>query len=674
MDDDKVFGLEQKIRRLESEQRQFLNELGQLRSSPVGRLSNAYRAWLERERQNGSRLFHAYDRFTSAILQRLAPPSPPVVSPFGSGAALAKRFEGLASAPAEWRLLFEKLDAHRSAGEAAAPRMSILTPAWNTRPHWFTEAAVSVLDQTCPDWEWILVDDASVKQEYRAYAEALAAVCPRFRFEILPRNQGIAGATNAALALARGEYVCMFDHDDLLHPEAVAACLDALDDGNLDAVYTDSDKVSEAGLRDEPFYKPDWSPEYFRGVMYVGHLLCVRRELARASGGFDGKYNGIQDFEFFLRVSETARKIGHIPRILYHWRRAEGSIASALDAKDNIGPLQQAAVNAHLKRLGLPAEAKPGAYPHRVAVTPLPRQGEGPLVSIVIPTRDAPEVLTKCLDSIRDKTAYKNYQVVCADNESADPQAIRRMREPGIDRVVCSGPFHYSRINNEAIRRAAKGEYLVLLNNDIEVITPGWLEEMLYYAEQPDVGAVGAALLYPNGTVQHAGVALGFRGTADHLARGFDPASDGYAGSLSCAREVSAVTAACLMVKRSLFDELGGLNEHYVTAYQDVDFCLRLIHLKGKRNIFTPRARLYHHESYSRKSYYDLVDRGLLLECWDDRIPRDPYFNPNFSREHVDYRVAPGADTGDTTAIEELYVSRIEVSSNSARAGLSIER
>lgn len=651
MDNDKVFGLQQKVRRLEHQRRQDLNELVELRATPAGKLNLRYRTWLEKQRKTNSLWFRIFDRATTAIFHRI--PNP-LESSNALGQVLARRFDRSVKTPDEWRGIFEKLEHHRR--PTTATRISILTPAWNTRPHWFNEAAVSVLDQTCADWEWIVVDDASSKADYKPYAEALAAACPRFRFETLTQNEGISGATNAALSLARGEYVCMLDHDDLLHPDAIAKCLQKLDDEKLDAVYTDSDKVSEEGNRDEPFYKPDWSPEYFRGVMFIGHLLCVRREIAQAVGGFDRKFNGIQDFEFFLRYSERTSKIGHIPRILYHWRRAQGSIASAHDAKDNIGPLQQQAVNEQLRRLGLAADAKPGKYPHRISVTPRPRKAAGPRVSLIIPTRNTPEVLGKCLDSIRKKTTYQNYQIVCADNETSDPLALRKMRESGIDRVVCTGPFNYSRINNEAICKVADGDYLLLLNNDTEVITPNWIEEMLYYAEQDDVGAVGAMLLYPNNTVQHAGVALGFRGTADHLVRGFDPSSDGYAGSLSCAREVSAVTAACLLVKRSLYDELGGLNEHYQTAYQDVDFCLRLMLHKRKRNIFTPRARLYHHESYSRQSYYDMVDRGLLLDCWDEWIPRDPYFNPNFSRAHVDYQIAPDADKGDTTAVAELYV------------------
>jgi GT2 family glycosyltransferase len=222
-----------------------------------------------------------------------------------------------------------------------------------------------------------------------------------------------------------------------------------------------------------------------------------------------------------------------------------------------------------------------------------------------------------------------------------DPAALRKMSEPGIVRVPCPGSFNFSRICNEAVQKGAAGEYVLLLNNDIEVLTPEWIEELLFYAERPDVGAAGAMLLYPNRTIQHAGVVLGFRGTADHVLRGVSPEDDGYAGSLACAREVSAVTGACLLVRRSLY----GLNEHYLVAYQDVDFCLRL-RKQGLRNIFVPRARLIHHESYSRSSDYNQVDRALLIDCWHEEIANDPYFNPNFSRGAVDYQLAPNADLG----------------------------
>jgi GT2 family glycosyltransferase len=621
--------------------------VSEVRESRAGSAILRYRAWLEKQRGIGAGWFKVYDSVTSLIVQYVRRPAVTIETP----APLAEpppRIHLQSVNPedaAKWKGAFKQLNRGIS---ARAPKISILTPAWNTEPGWFVDAALSVLNQTESNWEWVVVDDASSNRAYFPLASALLEVCPRFRLERLEQNQGISGATNAALRLAHGEYVCMLDHDDILHPRALEDCLAALESNHLDAVYTDSDKVSEDGTLVEPFFKPDWSPEYFRGVMYVGHLLCVRRLLAESIGGFDSAYNGIQDFEFFLRYSEQGSRIGHIPKILYHWRRTEGSIAAAPDAKGSrIVELQSKAVQKQLSRLKLPARALAGSHAHRVSIAPEPRGATAahPRVTIVIPTRDAPEVLGTCLDSIRSRSTYSNLQILCADNDTSDPIALSKMQEPGVDRIACPGPFNYSRINNNAIRERAEGDFIVLLNNDIEVITPSWIEEMLYYAEQPRVGAVGAMLLYPNGSIQHAGVALGFRGTADHILRGANPDSDGYAGSLCSAREVSAVTGACLMVKRSLYDAIGGLNEFYRTLYQDVDFCLRLRE-KGLRNIFVPRARLYHHESYTRKDHYDMLDRALMLDCWESHIDSDPYFNPNFSREHVDYQLAKNADRG----------------------------
>ena len=445
---------------------------------------------------------------------------------------------------------------------------------------------------------------------------------------------GISAATNRALDMAQGEYVCFLDHDDLLHPFALEAMREKLGEG-YDVVYSDEDKLDDAtGDLVEPFFKPDWSPEYFRGAMYVGHLLCVRRELA-LSTRFDPSFDGVQDFEFMLRLSETGPKIGHIPRILYHWRKTPGSIAEKTDAKPRIGALQERAVNAHLERQNLRARAEQSTLPHRLKLVPLSRESY-PRVSIIIPTRDAPDLLGRCLKSLFEKSSYPNFEVIVMDNESTDEEALRLMKEYPVRRITFPDPFNFSRANNQGAA-AATGELLVFLNNDTEVIAEDWLQHLAYYAEQPDVGAAGAVLAYEDRTVQHAGVALGMRGTADHTMRGFPIGVDGYAGSLVCAREVSAVTGACLMIRKSLFEEIGGLNPHFFTAYQDVDLCLRL-RARGLRVICTPRAVLLHHESVSRQSYYDMIDRMLLLDQWEAVIERgDPYYNPNLNLERGDY-------------------------------------
>jgi GT2 family glycosyltransferase len=403
-----------------------------------------------------------------------------------------------------------------------------------------------------------------------------------------------------------------------------------------DVVYSDEDKLEDKnGELVEPFFKPAWSPEYFRGVMYVGHLLCVRRELAVRTK-FDSSFDGVQDFEFMLRLSETSPRIGHIPRILYHWRKTPGSIAERTDAKPQIATLQEKAVNAHLARLKLPARATQSPLPHRLELVPLPRETH-PRVSIVIPSRDAPEVLGRCLKSIFGKTSYPNFEVVLIDNETTNEEALALMTRYPVRRIPFPNPFNFSRANNEGAA-AAEGDLLVFLNNDTEVVTADWLQHLAYYAEQPEVGAAGALLAYEDRTVQHAGVALGMRGTADHVMRRFPVNVDGYAGNLACAREVSVVTAACLMVRAPLFHKIGGFNPHFFTAYQDVDLCLRL-RARGLRIVLTPRALLLHHEFVSRaQSYYDTVDRMLLLDRWEEDIERgDPYYNRNLDLERGDY-------------------------------------
>jgi GT2 family glycosyltransferase len=345
----------------------------------------------------------------------------------------------------------------------------------------------------------------------------------------------------------------------------------------------------------------------------------------------------VQDFEFMLRLSESTPRIAHVPQILYHWRKTPGSIAESTEAKSHIGLLQARAVNAQFDRLHLPARAEPAALPHRLKIIPAQREAY-PRVSVIIPTRDAPEILGRCLRTVLEKTSYPNFEVVVMDNDTVDPAALALMEQYPVRRVPFPGPFNFSRANNNGAA-AASGELLLFLNNDTEIVSEDWLQHLVHYAEQDDVGAVGALLLYENRTVQHAGVALGMRGTADHIMRGFPSDVDGYAGSLACAREVSAVTAACLMMRKSLFLEIGGFNEHFFTAYQDVDLCLRLRD-RGLRIIYTPEAVVIHHESVSRKNYYDMVDRMLLLDRWELVIERgDPYYNPNLVLERGDYSV-----------------------------------
>lgn len=523
---------------------------------------------------------------------------------------------------------------HASRVGTEKPYISVLTPTYNSRPEWIAEAALGLLKQTFINWEWCLSDDSSDDRETKKLLDLLSQASPRVRIS-RSSKAGISSATNRALDLAEGEAVCFLDHDDVLHRSALESMRRKLSEG-YDVIYSDEDKLDNAtGQLVEPFFKPAWSPEYFRGAMYVGHLLCVRRELA-ARTRFDSAFDGVQDFEFMLRLSETGPRIGHIPRILYHWRKTPGSIAERTDAKPQIEALQEKAVNAHLIRLKLPGRAERSPLPHRLRVVPLARENYS-RVSIVIPTRDAPNVLGRCLKSIFEKTSHPNFEVVLIDNQTTNEEALALMTRYPVRRIVYPDPFNFSRANNQGAA-AADGDLLVFLNNDTEVVTADWLQELAYYAEQPEVGAAGALLAYEDRTVQHAGVALGMRGTADHVMRRFPIDGDGYAGNLACAREVSVVTAACLVIRKPLFHEIGGFNSHFFTAYQDVDLCLRL-RARDLRIVCTPRALLLHHEFVSRpQSYYDIVDRMLLLDQWEEVIERgDPYYNRNLDLERGDY-------------------------------------
>jgi GT2 family glycosyltransferase len=537
------------------------------------------------------------------------------------------------SASKAFELIEPGFQQHALRASSQSPFISVVTPAYNTKPEWLAEAALSLLNQTFADWEWCIVDDGSDNRETKKLLDLLGNASVRVQVSSAS-GKGISAATNRAVDLARGEYVCFLDHDDLLHPAALQSIREKLREG-YDVVYSDEDKLEEtSGALIEPFFKPDWSPEYFRGVMYVGHLLCVRRELAIRTR-LDSAFDGVQDFEFMLRLSEGAPRIGHVPEILYHWRKTPGSVAEKTDAKPHIGLLQERAVNAHLERMQLPARAEQAKLPHRLNLLPARRESY-PRISIIIPTRDAPDVFGRCLKSIFEKTSYPNFEVIVMDNETTDPVALELMEKYPARRIPFPDRFNFSRANNEGAA-AATGELLVFLNNDTEIISGDWLEHLAYYGEQPDVGAAGALLAYEDQTVQHAGVALGMRGTADHTMRRFPRDVDGYAGSLVCAREVSAVTGACLMIRKALFDEIGGFNPHFFTAYQDVDLCLRL-RARGLRVIYTPQALLLHHESISRQSYYDMVDRMLLLDLWEAVIEQgDPYYNRNLDLERGDY-------------------------------------
>ncbi len=516
------------------------------------------------------------------------------------------------------------------------PLVSVLTPVYETDPKWLAAAVDSVRAQSYPHWQLCLADDGSTSRPTLDYLRSLERE-PSINVSF-GENGGIAAATNRALAAAEGEFVAFLDHDDELDPDALLECVRRLNEKPAtDIVYSDEDKLDRRGRRSEPFFKPDWSPELLRGVMYVGHLLVARRSLVEEVGGADSAFDGVQDFELMLRLAERTNRIEHISRILYHWRKLPGSVAAASDAKQGIPELQAAAVTAHLERSGVAALAQPHpTLPHRTTLHPKPR-GRWPQVTVIVPTRDAAAELGRCLASLFARTTYPSFSVLLVDNGTSDPDARRLFEQYPVEVLQFDQPFNFSRANNLGVA-GASGEHLVFLNNDTEIRTPEWLEVLVSLAEGDGVGAVGPLLVYPDDTVQHAGVVLGMRGTADHVMRGFPAAADGYAGSLSCTREVSAVTGACLAISRGLFEQAGGFDERFATHYQDVDLCLKLRQLE-LRNLYTPRAVVRHDEGATRGDHYDRLDRALLLDAWGETIGRgDPYYSRWLSLAGDDYR------------------------------------
>jgi GT2 family glycosyltransferase len=531
----------------------------------------------------------------------------------------------------------------RAATFKRRPKISIVMPTYNVEPRWLRRAVASVLRQSYPEWELCIVDDASPNEATRREIRRLARRLPESRLKIhwRPVNGGIATATNDGIELATGEYIGFLDNDDELHPQALAYVVKAINDDPLvDAIYTDQDKIDGSGHHFEPFYKPDWSPWYFRGAMYVGHFLVMTRDLVRRTGRWDPSLDIVADFDFMLRASEHAVRIRHVPHILYHWRALQSSGASHADAKPGTGAQQCRAVNAHLERIKVGARAEPHpTLPHRVCLRPVGMQ-QTPKVTVIIPTKDAPELLERCLSTLFSQTAYPRWEVVVVDTGSTNPRAIEilgdfeREKPAQFKRIDLPGPFNYSRANNVAVEHS-DGELLVFLNNDTEIIQPEWLDQMVMLATVEGVAAVGAQLIYPNGTVQHAGVALGLRGTADHVMRGFPADGDGYAGSLCCVREVAAVSAACMMVRRSVFLEVGGFDEYFGTHYQDVDLCLAFVK-RGYSNLYAAGSRVVHHESATRGTAYDLLDRQALIDRWERMLSvRDPFHNPAVPGYHA---------------------------------------
>jgi glycosyltransferase involved in cell wall biosynthesis len=559
----------------------------------------------------------------------------------------------------QWVRRFDDLsDEDRRAIEDATsrlvhrPLLSVLMPVYNSDERWLRAAITSVREQLYDRWELCIADDHSSDARVGEVLRELQAQDPRIKVEFRPVNGHISAASNSALALATGEFVVLLDHDDVLPQHALLAVVHELNrHPDADIVYSDEDRLDEKGRRYDPYYKPDWSPELLRGQNLISHLGVYRTVMVRQVGGFREGFEGSQDYDLALRVVEATEphRIRHIPHVLYHWRAIAGSAARGVEEKPYTHGAARRAVQEHLDRSGLQATCEPAPhlrYHQRIRYA-LPEPH--PHVTIIIPTRDHADMLTRCVRSVTSRSTYDGYDIVIVDNGSVEAETLACLDQLRHDArfsiLRVDEPFNFSRLNNLAAARA-RGSVLCFLNNDTEVISPDWLEEMVSLAVQKDVGAVGAMLYYPDDTVQHAGVILGLGGVAAHAHSRLPRGAPGNYGRAALTQALCAVTAACLVVRKSVFDEAGGFDEQLGVAYNDVDLCLRLRE-RGLRNVWTPFAELYHFESVSRgrDTAGDvrpgfLIESRLMHERWGPLLAADPYFNPNLSLWRADFGLA----------------------------------
>lgn len=530
------------------------------------------------------------------------------------------------------------------------PLISVIVPVYNVEERWLRKCIESVQNQLYPKWELCIADDASSKEHIKDILREYATKDSRIKIVFRETNGHISEASNSALELATGEFIALLDHDDELTPDALYENVALLNQHpDADMIYSDEDKINEEGKKHSPYFKPDWSPDTLLSNMYTCHLGIYRTRLVRDIGGFRKGFEGSQDYDLVLRLTENTEKIYHVPKILYHWRTLPQSTALNSSVKSYTHDAGLRAVKEAIIRRGIdgwvePVKETPNLY--RVHYSPI---GE-PFISILIPTRDMAGILDMCLSSIFEKTSYRNFEVIIIDNGSEqqdtfDVFAKWSKREPERVRVERMDiPFNYSRLNNLAVQRT-KGELILLLNNDIEVISQDWLEELAGQAIRPEVGAVGAMLLYPDNTVQHAGIILGVGGVANHSHKHFASTNSGYFAKLRQITNYSAVTGACLMVRKDLFLKMNGLDEQLAVAFNDVDFCLRLIQ-KGLYNVWLPHVKLYHHESKSR-GYEDTPEKkarflkeiNFMKERWGDLLLNDPFYNPNLTLDREDFSI-----------------------------------
>ena len=526
-------------------------------------------------------------------------------------------------------------------------KFSIVVPLFNTPEKFLREMIQSVIDQTYSDWELCMADGSDAQHsDVERICRQYTKKDSRIKYKKLEKNLGISGNTNACLEMATGDYIGLFDHDDLLHPAALYEVMRAICEQDADFVYTDENTFhNEPKDAFCPHYKPDFAPDTLRANNYICHFTVFKKQLLEKTGVFRPECDGSQDYDMVLRLTEKAERMVHVPEILYYWRAHENSVAESVGAKPYVIEAAHKAIRDHLHRMGLQGEVLDTAVPsmYRLKYEIIGQ----PLISIIVPNKDHIELLERCLHSILKLTSYCNYEIIIVENNSTETETFdfydKIRSDPHISIITWQGEFNYSAINNYGVKHA-EGKYLLLLNNDTEIISCDWIQEMLMYAQRPDVGAVGAKLYYEDDTIQHAGLGIGLLTLAGHLHRGFDRRHPGYMGRLIYAQDLSAVTFACVMIPRHVWDEVGGLDESFAVAFNDVDMCMR-IRKAGYLIVWTPYAELYHYESKSRgledtpekkKRFEGEVKR--FQERWKNELAAgDPYYNPNLSLDREDF-------------------------------------
>lgn len=554
----------------------------------------------------------------------------------------------------------ETLEAQKKHKFDYRPLISIAVPAYQTPVEFLKQMIESLISQTYPEWELCIANASPDNEEMQRVLADYSAKDSRVRFCNLKENLGIAENTNRAFSMAKGEFMGLLDHDDLLAPNALYEIVQALQDHpQADALYTDEDKVTtELDEHFQPHLKPDFNLDLLRSNNYICHFFVVRRSIVEKAGGFRKEFDGAQDYDFIFRCTENAREVLHVPEILYHWRTHKASTADNPASKMYAFEAGKRAIEANLERTGTK-----GVVSHTQDLgfyrVKYPVQGK-PLVSVIIPNKNEKETLQTCMEMLNSNTSYQNFEIIIIENNSTTDEIFRYYKElskdPRIHLLRWGKEFNYSAINNFGVAHA-KGEYLLFLNNDVKSINPDWMEELLGVCQRPEVGGVGAKLIYPDNTIQHAGCVVGMGGIAGHMFVDMPADRTGYLHKASLLQDMSAVTAACLMMKKEVFEEAGGFTEDLAVAFNDVDLCLK-VRKNNHLIVYDPYAKLYHMESKTRgaEDSKEKVRRFQTeieyMRChWLDILKNgDPYYNKNLSLTKWNYSLKPipGMETAET--------------------------